>query len=70
VHKFQRGGALYEVDLEGNSPRSSWVSRGWRLGLAAVGIFSAPGRPVVVLPGGSPAKVRGKTVSSSSDKAS
>jgi hypothetical protein len=33
---FQRGGALDEQDLKGNSPRLLWVSRGWRLGLATV----------------------------------
>jgi hypothetical protein len=33
---FQRGRALNEEDLEGNSPRLLWVSRGRWLGLAAV----------------------------------
>jgi hypothetical protein len=33
---FQRGGALDEEDLKGNSPRLLWVPRGLRLGLAAV----------------------------------
>jgi hypothetical protein len=34
---FGWGGALDEEELVGDSPRSSWVLRGRRLGLAAVG---------------------------------
>jgi hypothetical protein len=63
MRETRRGRALDEEELEGNSSRLSWVSRGRRLGLAVVGGSSIQWWPVVALPDGSPAKARGKTVS-------
>jgi hypothetical protein len=66
---FRWEGARDEGEFEGNSPRSLWGSRGWRLGLAAVGGSSIQRRMVVALPGGSPVEVRGKTASPCSGEA-
>jgi hypothetical protein len=63
MHETRRGRALDEEELDGSSPGLLWVSRGRRLGLAVVGGSSVRRRPVVVLPDGSPAKARGKTMS-------
>jgi hypothetical protein len=58
--KLNGGRAQDEVELEGNSPGLSWVSRGWQLGQAAVGGSSIRRRPVVAVPDGSLAKARGE----------